>query len=118
MSDFSRDLAVKAGKAHPMDFENNEKTIDDLMQRIYSTLNILESVQEHYFMKEEERIEIPPIGGRPMHLTAKDYTLKFTMPKVYFHIIMACALLRKEGIEVENKDHFDNDWIAYSVFNK
>ncbi|RKF65047.1 hypothetical protein GcC1_126008 [Golovinomyces cichoracearum] len=103
VSDFSKNLAVRAGKLPPVVFEDNEKTIDDLQERIRKTINLLQHVNENDFVKEDEEMTVP-IMGHPMKFTGKDFTLNFTIPNVYFHTTIAYGLLRKEGVDVGKRD--------------
>ncbi|RKF75533.1 hypothetical protein GcM1_233052 [Golovinomyces cichoracearum] len=103
VSDFSKNLAVRAGKIPPVVFEDNEKTMNDLQERIRKTINILQSVKEHDFIKEDEEITVL-IMGHPMKFTGKNFTLNFTIPNVYFHTTIAYGLLRKEGVNVGKGD--------------
>ncbi|TQS33743.1 hypothetical protein Golomagni_05901 [Golovinomyces magnicellulatus] len=53
---FSKNFAVRAGKAEPVEFEDNEKTIDDLQERIKKAIKALESVKESDFVKEDDEV--------------------------------------------------------------
>lgn len=52
----------------------------------------------------EKRIEIPPVGVY-MDLPAERYVDDWLLPNFYFHIAMAYALLRANGVQVGKADY-------------
>jgi hypothetical protein len=84
--------------------EDTEQTIDDLRARIRKTVTFVESVTEaQYADAAEQRVSLSfaPAGTV---LVGPDYLLQMTIPSVYFHLAMAYAVLRHNGVDVGKMD--------------
>ena len=100
---------VKAGVAWlsgqtPPRHEDNEQTIDEVRARIRKTVAFVESVAEaHYVDAAGRRVSLSfaPAGKV---LVGPDYLLQMTIPNTFFHIAMAYAILRHNGVDVGKMD--------------
>jgi len=100
---------AKAGAAwlsgqKPPKHEDTEQTIDELRARICKTVAFAESVTEaQYAQAAEQRVSLSfaPPGTV---LVGPDYLLQMTIPNVYFHLAMAYAVLRHNGVDVGKMD--------------
>ena len=99
---------VKAGAGwlsgqRPPKHEDNEKNIADLRARLQKTIAFAESVTEvQYVGAHGRKISWP---GEPGKLfTGDDYLLQLVVPNAYFHITMAYAILRHNGVELGKRD--------------
>ena len=99
---------VKAGAGwlsgqKPPKHEDNEQTIHELRARIHKTIAFAESVKaEQYIGAAERKISLPwaprkVIGG-------EDYLVQMIIQNVYFHVTMAYAILRHNGVEIGKMD--------------
>ena len=99
---------VKAGAAWlsgqtPPKHEDNEQTIDELRARIRKTVAFAESVNEaRYAGASERRVKLSWAPGKV--IGGEDYLLQMTIPNTFFHIAMAYALLRHNGVDVGKMD--------------
>jgi hypothetical protein len=99
---------VKAGAAWlsgqtPPKHEDNEQTVDQLRARIRKTVAYAESVNESQYVGASDRsISISWAPGKI--LRGEDYVLQMTIPNVYFHLAMAYAILRHNGVDVGKMD--------------
>lgn len=83
---------------------DTEKTLPELKARIESTLQYLESVTEKDFDgAEARRITTPRWEGKT--LSGMEYVLHHTIPNFYFHVTMAYAILRHNGVDIGKKDY-------------
>ena len=83
--------------------EDNEKTIGELRARIRKTVAYVESVREtQYEGASGRRVSFSWAPGKIMG--GKDYLLQMTIPNVFFHIAMAYAILRHNGVDVGKMD--------------
>jgi len=96
---------VKAGAAWlsgqtPPKHGDNEQTIDEVRARIRKTVAFAESVTESQYARAAERKV--SLSWAPAHkvLGGEDYLLQMTIPNVYFHIAMAYAILRHNGVDI------------------
>lgn len=101
--DYVKAAAAWLSGQTPPKHEDNERTIDELRARIRKTVAFAESVTDAQYngaSDREVRLSWAPgkiIGG-------KDYLLQMTIPNTYFHIAMAYAILRHNGVDVGKQD--------------
>jgi uncharacterized protein len=99
---------VKAGAAWlsgqtPPRHEDNEQTIDELRARIRKTVAFAESVKEaQYADARKSKIKLSWAPGKV--IGGEDYLLQMTIPNTFFHIAMAYAILRHNGVDVGKMD--------------
>jgi hypothetical protein len=99
---------VKGGAAWlsgqtPPRHEDNEQTIDELRARICKTVAFAESVKEaQYARASESRVKLSWAPGKV--IGGDDYLLQMTIPNTFFHIAMAYAILRHNGVDVGKMD--------------
>jgi hypothetical protein len=97
-------VARLAGTEIPK-FEDNEATLDELRERIRRTLDFMAGVPADAIDGSEEReITIPRRTGDPLVFTGEFYLKHFAMPNFFFHVAMAYALLRHNGVELGKSD--------------
>jgi hypothetical protein len=84
--------------------EDTEVTLAELKARIAKTLDFLKSVTAAQLKDTESRaIEIKFTNGS-WKFSGIAYLTEFVLPNFYFHVSMAYALLRKNGIEIGKSD--------------
>ncbi|MGF6505796.1 DUF1993 domain-containing protein [Paraburkholderia sp. 32] len=99
---------LKAGAAWlsgqtPPRFEDNERTIDEVRSRIRRTVEFVQGVApELYASAPEQRVKVSWVPNKVIE--GQNYLLQITIPNVYFHIAMAYAILRKDGVDVGKLD--------------
>lgn len=100
---------VKGGVAwlswqKPPKHEDNETTIDELRERVRKTIAFAESVEEsQYASAAEQKVGFTWAPGKIM--IGPDYLHQMTIPSVYFHLCMAYAILRHNGVDVGKMDY-------------
>jgi uncharacterized protein len=93
-------LAGKQAPSHP----DTEQTIAELRQRIRACIGFLETVQEKDLAGAEQRKVSPPwLGGK--WLRGDDYLVQIGLPNFYFHVTMAYAILRHNGVDLGKMDY-------------
>jgi uncharacterized protein len=92
-------LSVQTSPKH----EDNEQTIDELRTRVRKTVDFAECVKEaQYAGASECKVTVSWAPGKA--LRGKDYLLQMTIPNTFFHIAMAYAILRRNGVDVGKMD--------------
>jgi len=93
-------LSGKPAPSHP----DTEKTFAELRERIRKCTGFLASVQEQDFAGARDRKVAPPwLGGR--WLTGGDYIVHVAIPNFFFHLTMAYAILRHNGVTLGKMDY-------------
>jgi uncharacterized protein len=105
VSDTAKGCAVRVGKAEPVSMEDNETTFPELQSRIAKTIEVLEKVNPESMDGMEDAEVVLKFGGGDKKFTGRYYVLKYAIPNFYFHLCMAYAILRKEGVPVGKLDY-------------
>jgi hypothetical protein len=101
--DYVKAAAAWLSGQRPPKHEDNEQMIDQVRARIRKTVAFAESVTEaQYAGAAERRVSLTWAPGKV--LGGKDYLLEMTIPNVYFHIVMAYAILRHNGVHIGKMD--------------
>ena len=110
--DYVKAAAAWLSGQTPPKHEDNEQTIDEVRARIRKTVAFAESVTEaQYAGAAERKVGLSWAPGKV--LGGEDYLLQMTIPNVYFHIVMAYAILRHNGIDIGKMDFLGPiHWIA------
>ena len=97
--DYVKAAAAWLSGQTPPKHEDNEQTIDEVRARIRKTVVFAESVTEaQYAGAAERKVGLSWAPGKV--LGGEDYLLQMTIPNVYFHIVMAFAILRHNGVDI------------------
>ena len=101
--DYVKGAAAWLSGQAPPKHEDNEKTIDEVRERIRKTLAFVESVKEDQFAgASERRVRLSWAPGKV--IGGGDYLLQVTIPNVFFHITTAYAIFRHNGVDVGKMD--------------
>jgi uncharacterized protein len=100
---------VKAGAAWlsgqtPPKHEDNEKTIEEVRARIKRTVAFVESVKEEQYRGAEGRRVTMSFAPPNTVVVGLDYLMQMIVPNVFFHVTMAYAILRHNGVDVGKMD--------------
>ncbi len=98
-------LARIAGVEAPR-FEDTETSFAELRERIAKTLAFLESVPTALIDGTEEKAVTFPAGKDTTRtLAGFEYLSSWVLPNLYFHVTMAYAILRHNGVDVGKGDY-------------
>lgn len=92
-----------AGVAVPS-FADEEKTFDELHDRIRKTVDFLRSLKKEQFADAASRKITLKLGGQDVEFTGAEYLSRQALPNFYFHVTTAYALLRHNGVELGKRD--------------
>lgn len=92
-----------SGKTAPV-FEDKEKTLPEFEQRLEKAIQYLQEFKPSDFEAwETKKVSFPWNPGK--ELTAKDYVLTHAIPNFYFHVSMAYAIMRENGVDLGKSDY-------------
>ena len=97
--DYVKAAAAWLSGQTPPKHEDNEQTIDEVRARLRKTVAFAESVTEaQYAGAAERKVSLSWAPGKV--LGGEDYLLQMTIPNVYFHVVIAYAILRHNGVDI------------------
>jgi hypothetical protein len=88
--------------------EDNEKTFPELKARIAKTLDFIATAKPEQFVGAESREIVLKFPSLTLKFSGQDYVTKFLLPNFYFHVTMAYAILRANGVELGKADFMGN----------
>ncbi|CAJ0818440.1 DUF1993 domain-containing protein [Ralstonia flaminis] len=103
--DQAKGAAARLSGAEPPSYPDVETTIPELKARIAKTLEYVNSVDPAAFAGSEDRTVTLKSPKGELQFSGIDYLRGFMLPNFYFHITMAYALLRHNGVEIGKFDY-------------
>jgi hypothetical protein len=110
--DYVKAAAAWLSGQTPPKHEDNERTIDEVRDRIRKTVVFAQSVEEGRYAGAAERKVRLSFGPPGKIIGGEDYLLQISIPNVYFHLAMAYAILRNNGVDVGKMDFLGSiNWV-------
>jgi uncharacterized protein len=101
--DYVKGAAAWLSGQAPPKHEDNEKTIGELRERIRKTVAFADNVDKaQYARASEQKVTFSWAPGKI--IAGQDYLLQMIIPNTYFHLAMAYAILRHNGVDVGKMD--------------
>lgn len=85
-------------------FDDNEKTLDELIARVQKTVDYLNGVKAEQIDGTEGKAVVVKMGAREVNFTGEDLLLKRSLPNFYFHVTTAYNIMRHNGVEIGKGD--------------
>jgi hypothetical protein len=101
--------SAKAGAARliglePPSWEDNEKTLPELVARAKKTVAYLESLKPAQFEGSEDRTINWKTRTTERTMQGQPYLVHQVLPNIYFHVTTAYNILRHNGLELGKMD--------------
>jgi hypothetical protein len=107
-SDAAKGAAARLAGIDPPKFEDNEKTLPELIARVDKTIGFLTSIKPEQLTGSEDR-EITVKTRQTAHtFPGLIYLRHWAIPNFFFHTTTAYNLLRHNGVEIGKKDFLGN----------
>jgi hypothetical protein len=104
-SDTAKSAAARLSGATPPSMPDTETTFPELRERIAKTLAYVESVRREDIDGHEDREVVLKFPNGSMTFTAQNFLTTFSLPNFYFHLTVAYALLRANGVPLGKMDY-------------
>jgi uncharacterized protein len=92
-----------AGVAVPK-HEDTEATLAELKARVAKTLDFIKTIKPEQLQGAETREIVLQFPQTTLKFNGIDYLTNFVLPNFFFHVTMAYALLRKNGVDLGKRD--------------
>lgn len=103
-TDHAKGCPARLAGIEPPAFEDNEKTLAELIARVQKTLDYVNTFKAAQIDGSEERKIELKIGSHEMNFIGHVYLQKFALPNFYFHVTTAYNILRHNGVEIGKSD--------------
>ena len=97
--------AARLGGVEVPSYPDTEKTFPELYARIDKVVEFLKTFKANQIDGSEDRKVTLKIGGQETSFLGQPYLLNFVLPNLYFHISIAYAILRHNGVDIGKKDY-------------
>jgi hypothetical protein len=85
-------------------FEDTETTLVELQARLDKTIAYLRTISKDSFVNAAAvQVVLPYMPGKFM--TGFDYAREYALPNFFFHVSMAYAIVRKNGVPIGKADY-------------
>ena len=102
--DFAKGAAARLAGVPVPAFPDEEKTIDELKERIAKVIAFVERVSKDDVDAGVDRDVTIKMRDRSVQMKGLDYLNQMAMPNFYFHATTAYAILRHNGVAVGKRD--------------
>jgi hypothetical protein len=92
-----------AGVAVPK-HEDVEATLEELAARVAKTMDFIKTIKPEQLQGAETREIVLQLPQTTLKFNGGNYLANFALPNFFFHVTMAYALLRKNGVELGKRD--------------
>lgn len=107
-TDTAKGCAARLAGVTPPVYEDTEKTLDELQARIAKTIAYLQTFKpEQIDGSEAKEVTLKRRDGEERY-AGLHYLQWHAIPNFYFHVSMAYAILRHNGVEIGKRDFLGN----------
>jgi uncharacterized protein len=102
--DFAKgSVARLTGQVNPS-FKDDESNFAELQTRIDRTRKFIAATDQKMLLSSDTRLIKAQFGTQALSGAGIDYLIGFAPPSFYFHVSMAYAILRHNGVPLEKRD--------------
>lgn len=109
VSDNAKGAAARLGGVEIPAYEDNEKTLSELKARLEKTAAFVSSVDPKGFEGSETKDIVLKFGPNVFPFNGYSYLTAFVLPNIYFHVSIAYAILRENGVPLGKSDYLGRD---------
>ena len=106
--DVAKSAVARLSAQEPPRFPDTETSFEELHARIARTVDYLKGVPASALEGAETRDIKVPSGERTLEFKGLEYLERWAIPNVFFHVTMAYAILRHNGVELGKRDFLGN----------
>ncbi|WP_332608824.1 DUF1993 domain-containing protein [Achromobacter sp. ESBL13] len=103
-SDAAKFAVQRLSQGQAPKFADEEKTFEELQQRIANTIAYLQSVTAEQVEGAADRQIVVNFGDFKPEFRGDTYLLTFALPNFYFHVTTAYDILRHAGVKIGKLD--------------
>ena len=102
--DHAKNCAAMLAGAEAPKFEDNEKSLAELVARVEKTVAFLNTVKPAQIDGTEGKSVTVKMRDRELQMTGQELLLNRSLPNFYFHATTAYDIIRHQGVEIGKRD--------------
>ncbi len=103
-SDAAKGAAARLAGAEIPSMPDTEASFDELQARIEKTIAFLKGLDRAAFAGAESKELVIKAGPNEWKMSGAQFLTTFALPNFFFHVTIAYALLRHNGVEIGKRD--------------
>ena len=103
-TDHTRNFAGLLADVKPPKFDNHEKSLGDLIERVEQTIAWLKTVERPQIDGAEDKVVTVKRPTGEVQMKGLELLLNRTMPNFLFHCTTAYDIMRHNGVEIGKRD--------------
>ena len=104
-SDTAKGVVARLAGVDIPTYEDNETSVAEIQARIAKTIAFIEGFTPAQLDGTEDKAIVTKRGDKETHYTGMQFLLGHAIPNVYFHVSIAFAILRHNGVEIGKRDY-------------
>lgn len=104
-SDTAKGGAARLAGIEPPKYEDNETSFPELIERLRKTIAYLNTLKPEQIDGSEKKTITLKVRDDMLTFEGLTFLLQRVLPNLYFHISIAYAILRHNGIDIGKKDY-------------
>jgi hypothetical protein len=108
VSDTAKGAGARLSGIEAPSFADTETTFPELQERIAKTVAFLATVDAAAVDASADRMVTLKTRSSTMTFTGREYLTHFALPNFYFHVSIAYAILRANGVPLGKMDYLGN----------
>jgi uncharacterized protein len=102
--DTAKGAAARLAGVEVPKHEDTESTLAELKARVAKTLDFIKTIKPAQLQGAEGREIVLQFPQGALKFNGLNYLTNFALPNFFFHVTMAYALLRKNGVDLGKRD--------------
>lgn len=102
--DTAKGAAARLAGVEVPKHEDTEATLAELKTRVAKTLDFIKTIKPEQLQGAETREIVLQFPQTTLKFDGINYLTNFVLPNFFFHVTMAYALLRKNGVDLGKRD--------------
>jgi hypothetical protein len=103
-SDAAKGLGARLAGVEIPSMPDTETTFPELQARIEKTIAFLKGLDRAAFAGADTKEIVMKVGPNEWKMSGAQYLTTFALPNFFFHVTIAYALLRHNGVEIGKRD--------------
>ncbi|MGB6452401.1 MAG: DUF1993 domain-containing protein [Steroidobacteraceae bacterium] len=102
--DTAKGAAARLAGVEAPKHEDTEATLAELKARVAKTMDFIKTIKPEQLKGAETREIVLQFPHMTLKFNGINYLTNFVLPNFFFHVTMAYALLRKNGVDLGKRD--------------